>query len=722
MPSFFPLQPAFNAGELSGRVRGRMDSPEYKVGLSFCENFIPLPQGPLLMRAGSDHILALAGDNRTRLAAMRMANGQDYLVELFDHVMRLYAIDGTQATAVAATVTNLVQNGDFTSTAGQGWTRNPLGEVYYEADAIMPQSTAGAVRLSNVAGGPVQAGRIWQKVTIPAGVISARFSMDVVDITGGTNIIVKLGATDPTADGSAATSEVMNLFGAPAAGVPHITQDFGAIAAGDLYLLLSVDAGGSALDNIKFEVTADVGGFNIVTPWSADEVKSVRYVSETGRDRTIFVHNAHNPWFLKFNSGTAWDFASITFAAKPAEWTGTNWPAVVEVHDGRVFYAGEPNAKNRIVASKSGEPDDLNIGTANPGDAVDMKVSTKGGLRWMKSMRALLAGSDLGEHSVSGSQGVILNGDVHARTESAYGSANVQAVEAGSFILYVTKDRRRVCAVKYDLRSEGWESYDIMFAAEHLTRGDLIKELHYVQSPDPLVIAILDSGKLLFCAFDPDKKVTAFARETLASGLVRSGAVSSGEQGAYFWMAVERAGAMYLERLTLTDLDSNDFLDAAVTVEGFGEGGGHAYNHLQPGDTVGILMNGELYPDQVAGAFGTLFAPAAGDMTVGYRFRASARTLPPEGGNPAGSSLGFKMHNTNFVARVNNSAAPLVNGTRLLPDPGSTTPADAPELLRTGDLFADNLDVDDGSVLIEQDLPFRTEICAIGGKRQLNKV
>ncbi len=110
------------------------------------------------------------------------------------------------------------------------------------------------------------------------------------------------------------------------------------------------------------------------------------------------------------------------------------------------------------------------------------------------------------------------------------------------------------------------------------------------------------------------------------------------------------------------------------------------------------------------------------NIVVGLPYTAKAVTLPPEGGNPRGTAQGAKRRRMRIVLRLNDSALPLINGKRP-PDRTPATPQDTVEPRVTGDVEVRDLGWDgDGTVTIEQDLPFRTEVLAIFGTEQVNQL
>lgn len=703
MSVFSPVQTSFAGGELSKRLRGRVDADLYKVGLAECSNFEPLPQGSLRMRAGTEDYGPLTGGEKTRLVRFRMSDEQDYLLELVDRKLRIYDIATGKLQGIVKS--ELLQNGDFAASAA-GWTqfggRAPVydgltASLHYKIDSL--QGITQEIEVP-------APGSLTVKVTYKESIYDALWiepEIRIGTVAGGSDIFdPNLGTFEPNNLPRSFTVTVNNV----PAGTYHLfigTSDVGDLGDYDNFRV--------KVDDVSCFFTRLDGSMDeIETPWTQDQLANLHIQADTGEDRVLFAHPNVAPWFLQYRAANDWSYGDIAFQAKPAEWAGGNWPHTVEVYSGRAYWA----IKNRLWGSRAGTIADMTIGS-NPGDALDYKAATKGVIRWMQGQRTLLMGTDISEHSVTGSSGIPLVGDISIREESAFGSARVQALNVGTNALFVTADRREVRALAFDLQTDGWDSKALTFVAEHITK-DLVKEILHVRHPESAIILVLDSGTLALCTYDPAERVVAWWRVDVG-GLVRSAAASQGPLGAYLWMAVQRGAALRLERLALSELATLRYLDASVE-RVVGAGGVVAQlGHLE-GATVSVVGADDAVLAKglvVAGGQVVLEDPELEGETVvvGLPYRAKAVTLPREGGNPRGTAQGAKRRNVRVRLRLNDSAIPLVDGDRAAPDRSPSTPMGSPEPLMSGDVEATCLGWGDGAITIEQDLPLRTEILAI---------
>jgi len=107
-----PIRAAFNAGELSPLLAGRVDQNIYDQGGQVCENFIPTVGGPAVRRAGTRYVAEIKNSaNRTWLATFEFNVSESYVLEFGDRYLRFFTNQAQLTTSnvaayrTAATVT-----------------------------------------------------------------------------------------------------------------------------------------------------------------------------------------------------------------------------------------------------------------------------------------------------------------------------------------------------------------------------------------------------------------------------------------------------------------------------------------------------------------------------------------------------------------------------------------------------------------------------------------
>lgn len=92
-------QNAFNAGELSPRLKGRADLEKYKTGLQECQNMLPLPHGPISKRPGFRYINSVkTASEMVEIVPFEFSETESYILEFGDLYMRVY-MDGGRVVA-----------------------------------------------------------------------------------------------------------------------------------------------------------------------------------------------------------------------------------------------------------------------------------------------------------------------------------------------------------------------------------------------------------------------------------------------------------------------------------------------------------------------------------------------------------------------------------------------------------------------------------------------
>jgi len=90
MPAFKTIQTAFDSGQYSARMDGRVDVEGYRNACKRIENFIVFPQGGAIARSGSKYIANTKADGAARLIPFVISTVSAYVVEIGNGYMRFY--------------------------------------------------------------------------------------------------------------------------------------------------------------------------------------------------------------------------------------------------------------------------------------------------------------------------------------------------------------------------------------------------------------------------------------------------------------------------------------------------------------------------------------------------------------------------------------------------------------------------------------------------------
>ena len=90
-----PIRTAFNAGELSPLIDGRIDAQKYNNGTRIMENFYPTVQGPAARRPGTRYVTSVKNqNNRSWLVPFEFSSNQNFVLEFGDNYIRFYTNHG----------------------------------------------------------------------------------------------------------------------------------------------------------------------------------------------------------------------------------------------------------------------------------------------------------------------------------------------------------------------------------------------------------------------------------------------------------------------------------------------------------------------------------------------------------------------------------------------------------------------------------------------------
>jgi len=128
---------SFNGGIISRDMWGRIDDLKHNTGLATCNNFIVLPQGPIVARPGFRFVREVKDSSKfTRLIPFRFSASQTVMCEFGEAYIRFHTFASTLLTPTTG-----LSAYDSGSTYDQGDLVTESGSTWYAVSAVPTSST-----------------------------------------------------------------------------------------------------------------------------------------------------------------------------------------------------------------------------------------------------------------------------------------------------------------------------------------------------------------------------------------------------------------------------------------------------------------------------------------------------------------------------------------------------------------------------------------------------
>jgi len=704
MPKITPAQQSFSAGEISPLMYNRTDTEGYKQGVMVMENMFPDSRGAAFSRGGGHFVGSEAG-NDARIIAMPVNDNFFYSGLFLEHRLIIGSMVGHNPSVVYN------QNANFNQ--GQSnWNTDNDGNA--TSNAIFSKG--------NVALSTDNNNNRWVNITAPAIVPSAGDYLLVWNMVTVDGATIKVGTAEGLGDiydsGVTTLQQGSLVFTSPQTNIWIEARVDGNVAsAGDAnftYLGIT-DENPSATE--------------FVTPYLEEHLSALQGTISPEGGAIYILHELYPPYKLVYDRiADAFTWIIVTFMddadppqpAQPPEWADGSYPSSGDFFEGRLWLGGTVNEPQTFWASKSGSPEVFVKTGADPlaTDPLEFTMAKFGRIEWMVGFKNLVIGTQNGEHIVTSEGGFIQYNDIQVEQQSSYGSANIQPVQVGDQIFYVSADRRKLRAIQYEWQRDNWLSKDLTFNSEHITKAG-IKHITWQQNPNNLFHCLLEDGTVASLTYERSHDVYGWARLVWGGGGRVIDATTGAIRGTdYINILVQyNDGSIYFE--TQVTAANTQFMDSwteknpepdGVTVTGL--------EHLE-GQDVQVLVDGATHPDRVvSGGQITLQSVTmlTAVITVGLEFRPKIVTLPMNRPMASGSSEPYVKRWNKIYVRVLNSTKPLINGERS-PERQPQSPMNEPQPNVDEEILNINLGFSRNQVItIEQDLPHRLIVLGIFGE------
>jgi hypothetical protein len=476
------IKTSFAGGEWGSSLFGRTDIAQYANACEIVENFLVRPYGSAISRPGSRYVAEVKDSTKeTRLIKFIFNQTDAYIIEMGEYYFRFYT------------------NGAVVVTSGT--TPYEISHIYSEDEIWDVQFT----QLNDV---------IW--LTHPdhppqrlIRVAAANWTCTEFAFIGGPFLDDNTTAT--TLNASATTGTINLTFSPTGSGIFVVSS---ASTKGHL----------GAYFKIGYTVTNSTTG-----------------IEEQGYVKITNVVNTY--------TATASVIKTLSTSGATTIWAEGAWsavrkyPACVNFHERRLWFARTDYEPNKVWGSKSFVYDDFALDAENDDDGLNLELASNESneIMWLASGKSLIAGTYGGAFIInSGTSEPITPTNANASEEVSYGTEPIPPKKIGNFLYYVQRFSKKLRELFYSWDLDTYKSMDKTILSPHIF-GDGVWEMDYQENPDTVLWCLLTNGEIATLTREVDQEVQGWSRQT-TNGTYCSLAIIPSQVSDYdeVWTIVQR--------------------------------------------------------------------------------------------------------------------------------------------------------------------------------------
>lgn len=634
--SIWRWQTSFTGGEISERLFGRVDLPQYKTSLAQLENFILHPHGGATSRSGTLFGWAVKdATKKVKLVPFEYSADVSYTLEVGPEYVRfgrdgsLLEIDAPDAYVAGTTY----EHGDLVSDGGVNY--------YSLSDA-------------NLGNSPASSPAWWYALTGTTYEIPTPYQEDELfdlHVTQSADVMWIFHPSYPTKRleryGETEWLLVNEVFlDGPYLPLNSTTTTLVASAAtGSVTITASSETG---INYGQGFLSTDVGRLIRVynSGWKWGEITAVTDTTHC----TLTVVKGNFP-----TSATAqWKLG------KYCDTTG--YPSVGALHEARLVVANESD----IDMSETDALSSFAVGdTVVDSDACSFKTLSNevNQIRWMTTARGGLAvGTTGGEWLMNGGgqDTPISPSAILARRHTTVGGLNVQALPVGNAVLFVARDGKALHEFAYLYDDDSYRSPDLTILAEHLLRKESIVDID-IQRSESIVWAARSDGILIGLTYKRSEQVVGWHRHDIGGVVESVTCVNGGNRDIPYFVVsrtINGSPVKYVEYLAeeFNSLDLADayLVDCGILYDGAATTAITGLDHLE-GEAVDVLADGIVVSNKTVSSGQITLDHAASKVAVGLHYESDLETLPIEDPLQDGASIGRVKSIPRVAVRLSDS-------------------------------------------------------------------
>lgn len=261
------------------------------------------------------------------------------------------------------------------------------------------------------------------------------------------------------------------------------------------------------------------------------------------------------------------------------------------------------------------------------------------------------------------SSGVFSPTSINIQLQGHRGSSSIDPVVVGVEILLMQQMGTVLRNLIYQLAVSGFMGDDISIISQHLFTGYQITQMAYQQEPDSIVWMIRNDGQMISLTYLREQEVAAFTHHDTLGTFESIAVIPNQTLGINeVWLSTVRTiggqTVRFIERMVPRDqgtIPANQFfVDCGLTYTGAPATVISGLSYLN-GQTVAILADGNVVPQQVVTGGTITLAVAASIVTVGLPYVSDLETLAIEAPDNKGTLQGRRVTISRATLRFWNS-------------------------------------------------------------------
>lgn len=651
------------AGGLFGRhLLGRDDLSQYSIGAQEMTNFFPYSYGGFSRRPGTRFVNACKyKDKKVRLVPFTYSDDISFILEFGDKYIRFYRDGGivlNEDTPVEVTTEyseselfslKIIQSADrmyichpnhpvmtLSRYSDTDWRletyqnkRGPFREQNTEDITITPSAASGDYVTLTSSSDVFTKNMVGSLIRISYNVVGQSVTLGLRP-SGTTEPIMCNGNWD------------LRLVD-PASGVLKIQQSndnkktWEDVKEYSLQSSTTANFADSGETNhfcylrLTFQHSDENGRCTLHTdPFVADGFATItEYVNSKNVKCKIFTDANNYEWGLAYTTPTRyWSLGA---------WSKENgYPHTASFYQDRLFFGATKADPLTIWGSQSGNYDDFfSHTTPEDSDSVSFSLTSNQVNRPISfiSLSSLLAFTSSSEWVIrsGASNAAITPTSISAVQQSSEGISDVDPILINDRVLFITRTGNYVRDISYDYSTDSYRGNDLTLFNRDIFDGHSIVSWCAQISPDNIIWACRDDGKLLSFTYIWNQEVRAWAVHETKGKFESCASIPDKDQDEVYFVVnrtINGETVRYIEMLAHKSIDMNtmEYMDSCLSYHGDSVNTFSGLDHLE-GETVQVLANGSYIGDFTVTDGAITINYEASDVVVGLPYESKFETL-----------------------------------------------------------------------------------------------